>query len=189
MTFGILAVTHTTRGCLKHTSTQKTALPHPPPAPQTWEIGIKQRGEQKESQSPSTCCLRWGCFPLPGRQKSETQPQPQSANILKKNKQTQTNSPPPPPQAKNSHGRAQNVNNSLVPISPDNPINRGAHKFINLGKPGAHIVVWNCTDTHRHRGNLHLSFLTQHTCQALPMHSTLLIDLCLPSLGKEIIFL
>lgn len=49
-------------------------------------------------------------------------------------------------------------------------------------------MAWNCSDAHRHRGNLHLSFLTQHTCQALPMCRLGLIDLCLARVGKDIYF-
>lgn len=95
----------------------------------------------------------------------------------------------PPPPTKGLTWQGSKHNNSLVPISPDNPINQGNHKSHKpLYNPGAWHRGLETAHTYRHRGNLHLSFLTQHTCQALPMHSLRLIDLCLRSLGKYFFF-
>ena len=169
-----------------HTHTKESSHHSPATPPQTWETGVNQREAKRKSMSLHLLPEVGGNFScLADRSLRHSLPSSLPTSLRKINKHIPTCPPPP---TKGLTWQGSKHNNSLVPISPDNPINQGNHKFINLYNPGARTVVWNGIDTHRHRGNLHLSFLTQHTCQALPMHSPRANRPLPSSLGKHFFF-
>ena len=145
LTLVFLAVTHTTHGCPNHTYTHTHTHTHirtkesshhsPATPPQTWETGVNQREAKRKSMSlhllpevgGNFSCLAEICL-------RHSLPRSLPTSLRKINKQIPTCPPPP---TKGLTWQGSKHNNSLVPISPDNPINQGNHKFINLYNPGA----------------------------------------------------